>query len=145
MTSILLCGYIFVYIGKYEGELSMSDLIEKLPIYIRIVEGVKNAIIVGDIKEEGQIPSTTTISQGYSINILTVNKANNILVDEGIIYKKRGVGLFVKKGAKEKLIKQRKKVFKEQYIKAALLEAKKLNIGAEELQKIVGEAFNEIK
>lgn len=123
----------------------MSDLIEKLPIYIRIVEGVKNAIIVGDIKEEEQIPSTTTISQGYSINILTINKANNILVDEGIIYKKRGVGLFVKKGAKEKLIKQRKKVFKEQYIKAALLEAKKLNIGVEELQKIVGEAFNEIK
>lgn len=123
----------------------MSDLIEKLPIYIRIVEGVKNAIIVGDLKEEEQIPSTTTISQGYSINILTINKANNILVDEGIIYKKRGVGLFVKKGAKEKLIKQRKKVFKEQYIKAALLEAKKLNIGVEELQKIVGEAFNEIK
>lgn len=123
----------------------MSDLIEKLPIYIRIVEGVKNAIIVGDIKEEEQIPSTTTISQSYSINILTINKANNILVDEGIIYKKRGVGLFVKKGAKEKLIKQRKKVFKEQYIKAALLEAKKLNIGVEELQKIVGEAFNEIK
>lgn len=123
----------------------MSDLIEKLPIYIRIVEGVKNAIIVGDIKEEEQIPSTTTISQGYNINILTINKANNILVDEGIIYKKRGVGLFVKKGAKEKLIKQRKKVFKEQYIKAALLEAKKLNIGVEELQKIVGEAFNEIK
>ena len=123
----------------------MSDLIEKLPIYIRIVEGVKNAIIVGDIKEEEQIPSTTTISQGSSINILTINKANNILVDEGIIYKKRGVGLFVKKGAKEKLIKQRKKVFKEQYIKAALLEAKKLNIGVEELQKIVGEAFNEIK
>lgn len=123
----------------------MSDLIEKLPIYIRIVEGVKNAIIVGDIKEEEQIPSTTTISQSYSINILTINKANNILVDEGIIYKKRGVGLFVKKGAKEKLIKQRKKVFKEQYIKATLLEAKKLNIGVEELQKIVGEAFNEIK
>lgn len=123
----------------------MSDLIEKLPIYIRIVEGVKNAIIVGDIKEEEQIPSTTTISQNYSINILTINKANNILVDEGIIYKKRGVGLFVKKGAKEKLIKQRKKVFKEQYIKATLLEAKKLNIGVEELQKIVGEAFNEIK
>ena len=73
----------------------MSDLAENLPIYIRIVEGVKDAILNGELKEEGQLPSTTYLSKTYNINIATVNKAINILVDENLAYKKRGIGMFV--------------------------------------------------
>ena len=121
----------------------MSDLAESLPIYIRIVEGVKDAILNGDLKEENQLPSTTYLSKKYNINIATVNKAINILVDESIAYKKRGIGMFVKKGAQKSLINERKKFFKERYVKATLIEAKRLNIGSEELQQIVKEAFEE--
>ena len=121
----------------------MSDLAQSLPIYIRIVEGVKEAILNGELKEENQLPSTTYLSKKYGINIATVNKAINMLVDEGLAYKKRGIGMFVKKGALKSLINERKKVFKERYVKATLIEAKRLNIGSEELQQIVKEAFEE--
>ena len=123
----------------------MSDLQESLPIYIRIVEGIKDAILNGDLKEEQQLPSTTYLSKEYKINIATVNKAINILVDEGIVYKKRGIGMFVKKGSTKELINERRKVFKDRYVKATLIEARRLNIGVEELQEIVKKAFEETK
>ena len=123
----------------------MSDLAESLPIYIRIVEGVKEAILSGRLKEEEQLPSTTYLSKEYKINIATVNKAINLLVDENLAYKKRGIGMFVKKGAVKSLINERRKVFKERYVKATLIEAERLNIGVEELQKIVKDAFEEME
>ena len=117
----------------------MDNLQESLPIYIRIVRGLEEAILSKEIKEEEQIPSTTYLSKTYSINIATVNKAINILVDEGLVYKKRGIGMFVKKGAVNSLIKQRRKTFKENYIKATLVEAKRLQYSVEDLQGIVRE------
>ena len=122
----------------------MSDLAESLPIYIRIVEGVKDAILNGQLKEEEQIPSTTHLSKEYNINIATVNKGINVLVDEGLVYKKRGIGMFVKKGATRQLIDERRKVFKERYIKASLIEAKRLHFEVEELQAMVQEVFDEL-
>ena len=123
----------------------MDNLQESLPIYIRIVRGLEEAILSKEIKEEEQIPSTTYLSKTYSINIATVNKAINILVDEGLVYKKRGIGMFVKKGAVNSLIKQRRKTFKENYIKATLIEAKRLQYSVEDLQGIVSEAYKEME
>ena len=123
----------------------MKNLSENLPIYIRITERVKDAILSGEIKEEGQLPSTTFMSKEYGINIATVNKAVNILVDEGLVYKKRGIGMFVKKGAINQLVTERRKVFKERYVKATLIEAKRLNINVEELQAIVKEIYDQTK
>ena len=123
----------------------MDNLQESLPIYIRIVRGLEEAILSKEIKEEEQIPSTTYLSKTYSINIATVNKAINILVDEGLVYKKRGIGMFVKKGAVNSLIKQRRKTFKENYIKATLIEAKRLQYSVEDLQGIVREAYKEME
>ena len=123
----------------------MENLAESLPIYIRIVQGIKDAILNGQVKEEQQIASTTYLSKEYKINIATVNKALNILVDEGLVYKKRGIGMFVKKGALNQLIQERRKVFKERYIVATLIEAKRLNYSEKELQEIVKEAFEEMK
>ena len=123
----------------------MESLTESLPIYIRIVQGVKDAILMKQVKEEDQLASTTYLSKEYKINIATVNKAINILVDEGLVYKKRGIGMFVKKGAYQKLINERRESFKESYIVAALLEAKRLNYTVEELQQIVKEAYEAMK
>ena len=123
----------------------MNDLAESLPIYIRIVEGIKDAILSGQLKEEAQLPSTTYLSKEYKINIATVNKAINLLVDEDLAFKKRGIGMFVKKGAVNTLINERRKVFKERYVKATLVEAKRLNLNVEDLQRIVKEAFDEME
>lgn len=123
----------------------MANLAENLPIYIRINEGIKDAILSGQLQEEKQLPSTTYLSKEYDLNIATVNKAINTLVDEGIVFKKRGIGMFVSRGATQKLIKERRKTYKERYIKATLIEAKRLGYTSEELQALVKEAYEEIK
>ena len=122
----------------------MSNLAESLPIYVRIVEGLKDAILNGEIKEEKQLPSTTFISKEYDINILTVNKALNILVNEGLVYKKRGIGMFVKKGAVEKLIQEHREVFKDRYIRATIVEARRIHFSPEDIQKMVQEISAEM-
>ena len=122
----------------------MSHLEESLPIFVRISEGIKDHILSGDLKEEEQLPSTTQISRQYDVNIATVNKGYNILVLEGLVYKKKGIGMFVSKGAVEKLINERREHFKQRYVYATLLEAKRLRYTTEELQKIVAEVYESL-
>lgn len=114
---------------------------ESIPIFIKISEGIKDHILSGDIKEGEKLPSTTQISSEYDINIATVNKGVNVLVSEGIVYKKRGIGMFVNEGAVDKLIEERRKTYKEKYIVSALEEAKRLKYTVEELQAMVQEVY----
>ena len=72
------------------------------PIFIQIAEQLEDSIFTGVFQEEQQIPSTNEISVLFNINPHTVLKGMNMLVDEDIIYKKRGLGMFVKAGAVEK-------------------------------------------
>ncbi|MCR4879922.1 MAG: GntR family transcriptional regulator [Bacilli bacterium] len=117
---------------------------ESLPLYVRIAEGAKEYLLRGMFQEEVKLPSTTELAKQYKINIATVNKAIAILVNEGYVYKKRGIGMFVKKGALNKLIKERRKEFKEKYVYATLYEAKKLNYTIDELIDIARESYKEI-
>ena len=116
---------------------------ENLPIFIRIANGVKDHILMGNVEEGGKLPSTPQLAKTYEINIATVNRAYNILVDEGIVFKKRGIGMFVAEGAVEKLIAERRAAFKENYIAAALREARLLRYSVEDLQQIVAEVFEQ--
>lgn len=98
------------------------------PLFLQIKERIEDQIINGTLGVDDQIPSTTQIVAFYKINHITVSKGVNLLVDEGILYKKRGVGMFVSKGAKRMLIEKRKQSFLTQYLKPMLVEAKKLGI-----------------
>ncbi len=119
----------------------MDIIDQNIPIFARIAEGIKDHILTGDIREGEQLTSTTQISKEYNINIATVNKAVNLLVSEGLVFKKRGIGMFVAEGAVEKLITERRKVFKDRYIKGTLAEAKRLRYSVEELQNMVAEVY----
>ena len=119
----------------------MNIIDQNIPIFARIAEGIKDHILTGDIREGEQLTSTTQISKEYNINIATVNKAVNLLVSEGLVFKKRGIGMFVAEGAVEKLITERRKVFKDRYIKGTLAEAKRLRYSVEELQNMVAEVY----
>lgn len=121
----------------------MDTVIENLPIFVRIAEGINDAILSGELKEGDQVPSTTTISTNYDVNIATVNKGFNLLVSEGILYKKRGVGMFVAEGAQEKLIAARRAVFKERFIIGAMEEAKRLHYTREDIDAMVREVYSE--
>jgi DNA-binding transcriptional regulator YhcF (GntR family) len=107
------------------------------PIYIQLAEAIEDNILRGVFEEEAQIVSTTEISVKYRINPATANKGVNILVDEGILYKKRGLGMFVSTGAKDKILEKRKIGFYEGYVTALLEEASKLNISRKEIIEMI--------
>jgi GntR family transcriptional regulator len=103
------------------------------PIYMQLAEAMEDDILKGIFEEETQAPSTTEISINFKINPATAGKGINLLVDEGILYKKRGVGMFVNSGAKEKILQKRKDVFYNNFVLSLLDEASKLNISKEEI------------
>lgn len=103
------------------------------PIYVQMAEWIEENILSGAFPEEAQIPSTTDISAQYKINPATALKGMNILVDKGIIYKKRGLGMFVSEGAAEKLRSERKQEFFEKFVKTLMSEAEKLGITKNEV------------
>ncbi|EQF25489.1 bacterial regulatory s, gntR family protein [Clostridioides difficile CD160] len=107
------------------------------PIFIQIAQAIEDEILSNGIKEEEQVPSTTELSKLYKINPATVLKGINVLVDKNILYKKRGIGMFVSEGAKTIIKEARKENFKHNFIKNLLQEADKLEINREELVDII--------
>jgi DNA-binding transcriptional regulator YhcF (GntR family) len=112
------------------------------PIFIQIAEWLEDAIMSNAFEEESQIPSITEISVMCKINPATALKGINMLVDKEIVYKKRGLGMFVKEGAVKKLMKERKNMFYESYIEALLDEAKKLNLNKEDIIEMIERGYS---
>lgn len=107
------------------------------PIFIQIAERIEDEIIEGGLSEEAQVPSTNQFATFYKINPATAAKGVNLLVDEGILYKKRGIGMFVANGARAKVMEKRKELFYEQYIITMMQEADKLGITADQLTDMI--------
>ena len=82
----------------------MAGFDESRPIFLQLAEMLEEGIISGAYPEEGQIPSITEFSAALKINPATALKGINLLVDEGLVYKKRGVGMFVATGARDALL-----------------------------------------
>lgn len=114
---------------------------EERPIFLQIAEGIEDAILSGAFSEESQIPSITEFSVNYKINPATALKGINLLVDDGIVYKKRGLGMFVATGAVEKLRDKRKKLFYDNYICSLILEAKRLQLSKNEIITMLERGF----
>ena len=112
------------------------DNVEK-PIFLQLAEQVEDGILTGAFPEESAVPSITEFSVQYRINPATANRGINLLVDEGIVYKRRGIGMFVSAGAKEKVRQKRKQLFVERYITPLLFEAEALGISADEIKSLI--------
>ncbi|QYR21407.1 GntR family transcriptional regulator [Paenibacillus sp. sptzw28] len=110
---------------------------EGRPIFMQIAERIEDDIIEGILPEESQVPSTTQFAAFYQINPATAAKGVNLLVDQGILYKKRGIGMFVAEGARAELMEKRKELFFEQYVVTMIRESKKLGITAEQLTDMI--------
>ncbi|MGG6311392.1 GntR family transcriptional regulator [Paenibacillus macerans] len=118
---------------------------DKKPIFLQIKELVEDQIVNDQLKEHEQIPSTTQLVQFYKINHLTIAKGINLLVDAGILYKKRGVGMFVAEQAKEQLLEQRKERFLDEYVLPMLREAAKLGIAENDMYLLMKQAKDGIE
>ncbi len=103
------------------------------PIFLQIAAGIEDAILSKAFDEEMQIPSITEFAVMFKINPATALKGVNLLVENGILYKKRGVGMFVAQGALEALKEKRKEAFYNDYIVRLFDEAKTLGINKEEI------------
>jgi GntR family transcriptional regulator len=107
------------------------------PIFIQIAESVQDEIIKGILNEGDQVPSTNQFASFYQINPATAAKGINLLVDENILYKKRGIGMFIAEGAKEVLLEKRKQRFYEDFILNMLQEAKKISMSKQEIITLI--------
>ncbi|EEL50379.1 MULTISPECIES: GntR family transcriptional regulator [Bacillus cereus group] len=114
-------------------------------IYIQIAETIESDILKGILLEEEKVPSTNQFAKMLQINPATAAKGVNLLVDEGILYKKRGIGMFVTKGAKEVVLKKRQSTFQNEFLPKVLEEAKVLEISKEELIQMIQVATKEGK
>jgi len=107
------------------------------PIFMQIAEKIEDDIIEERLPEETQVPSTNQFAAFYQINPATAAKGVNLLVDQGILYKKRGIGMFVAAGARQGLMEKRKTQFYEQFVVSMVQEAEKLGITTEQLVEMI--------
>ena len=107
------------------------------PVFQQIMEIIESDIITGIYQTDDLIISTTQISKLYSVNPTTAVKAISKLTDAGILYKKRGIGMCVTEGAREKITVRRKETFLNQTIGDVLTEAKTLGISLNELIEVI--------
>ena len=113
------------------------------PIFLQLAEMLEEGIISGAFPEEGQIPSITEYSAALKINPATALKGINLLVDEGLVYKKRGVGMFVSTGARERLLAKRRESFYSERVLPVAREARALGLTRGELADLTARAYDE--
>jgi GntR family transcriptional regulator len=108
-------------------------------LFLQIAESVEDSIIDGSLAEEAQAPSTNELAAFYRINPATAAKGVNMLVDKGVIHKRRGIGMFVTPGARAMLLAERRTAFADRFVEPLLVEARKLGLGPDELAQLIRE------
>ncbi|MBU2869444.1 GntR family transcriptional regulator [Colwellia sp. E2M01] len=112
---------------------------DDLPIYKQLVIKLKNAVLDGSFAEGQAMPSVRAISAEMSINHITVSKAYHELLDNGLIEKKRGLGMFVLSGAQEKLLAAERQFFIEKELPMLVNKMNQLDVSIEQVIKIFKE------
>ena len=112
-------------------------------IYLQIARMLEDDILRGVYQEEEQVPSTNELARGYNINPATAAKGLNLLVADGILYKRRGIGMFVAKGAGEAVKQKRKAAFYDGFVRPLVKEGASLSLTGEELLDMIAKAIKE--
>ena len=113
---------------------------EDRPLFVQITEQIESAIIDGSLAEEDQVPSTNELAAFHRINPATALKGINRLVADGVLYKRRGIGMFVSAGARDLLRQRRRADFARQYVEPLVAEARKLGLGPDEIKSLLDDA-----
>lgn len=115
----------------------MIDTNSNQSIYLQIAEAIETEILIGNLQENEQAPSTNQFASVYQINPATARKGLNLLVDDGILYKKRGLGMFVEEDARKKILNKRQDTFFKETLPEVLEEAKRLEISKDEISDYI--------
>ncbi len=103
------------------------------PIYLQIANQIRDAVVSGALGEEEQVMSTTQYATTFRINPATAQKAFAELVEEGVLYKRRGLGMFVAQGARERLLTRRRASFFAEVVDPVATQARMLGIPVAEV------------
>ena len=110
-------------------------------LFLQIAERIEDSIIDGSLAEQAQAPSTNELAAFYRINPATAAKGVALLVEKGVLHKRRGIGMFVAPGARVILLAERRTAFAERFVDPFLNEARTLGLGPDELRALVTERF----
>ena len=113
-----------------------------VPLFVQIAEQIEDDVFTGVFAEGDRVPSTNELAALLGINPHTVLKGMNILVDEGIIYKRRGMGMYVKDGAAELVRAKRENAFDERFVSALVAEAKKLGLTKQQVIDLIEKGYD---
>lgn len=108
-------------------------------LFIQIAEQIEDQILDGSLEEESKAPSTNELAAFYRINPATAAKGVAMLTDKGVLYKQRGIGMFVATGARQTLLTERRSAFADRYIDPLLTEARTLGLGTDDLAALLRE------
>ncbi|MDI3504010.1 MAG: hypothetical protein PWP64_946 [Candidatus Cloacimonadota bacterium] len=115
------------------------------PIYLQLKQQIEEQILAKVLREEDRVKSLRELAAEYRINPITAGNAISILVDEGILYPKRGVGVFVAAGARDKIIKMRRDTFEQETLEPSLRLAKSYEIPKAQIISKVNSIYGEEK
>jgi GntR family transcriptional regulator len=118
----------------------MAGLDENAPLFVQVAERLAAEIADGGLAEGERVPSSNELAAYYRINPATAAKGISTLTEEGLLEKRRGIGMFVAAGARQRLLEQRRTRFTERYVEPTVTEAARLGIGTEELVDLIREA-----
>ena len=121
----------------------MAGLDEGTPLFAQVAERLAADIADGGLAEGERVPSTNELAAFYRINPATAAKGINILADEGLLDKRRGIGMFVAPGSRATLLARRRAEFTDRYVEPLLTEATRLGIDPDELIALIKECINE--
>lgn len=106
---------------------------ENQPIYRQLRDRVVAMILDGEMQEGDPLPSVRTVAADYRVNPLTVLKAYQHLADEQIVEKRRGIGMFIKSGVREQLLRDRRHRFLSDEWPVILATIRRLGLTPQEL------------
>jgi len=106
---------------------------ETTPIYRQLADRLTGQLLAGDPREGEAMPSVRVLASQYVINPLTVGRALQVLVDDGLVESRRGVGMYVQSGARDRLRRSERERFLTQEWPALLARLRQLGIEADEL------------
>ena len=118
----------------------MAGLDEGAPLFAQVAERLADEIADGGLAEGERVPSTNELAAYYRINPATAAKGISMLTDDGLVEKRRGLGMFVAAGARARLLEERRKTFIERYVEPLVTEAGRLGIDAGELAAMIRES-----
>src|SRR5690554_986178 len=113
------------------------------PIYLQISEWLETEILTGELNTDDKVYSQYQLAEMFNINPATAAKGLNILADENILYKKRGLGMFVSNSAEKIIREKRKNHTLKRLIQDVVIEADRLNIRKEDILELIEIEFDE--